>query len=179
MTPHPPAGLPGDAAAVRYAQEHRNTIRRIISSRLGARLRQVFSTSDIEQSLLRALLERPQPPQPLTDHELARLVTVIAVRLVLAKARREHHSRWVAPVPDDEQVTGPAEGPAEQAAARDFMEAVRGLAGEDWPLVEARLEGRTFDELAGQFGATADALRMRWRRALDRISEQLRGPDDD
>jgi hypothetical protein len=178
MTPHPPSGLPGDAAAFQYAQDHRSTIRRIISSRLGARLRQVFSTSDIEQSLLRSLLERPQPPKPLTDHELARVVTVIAVRLVLEKARHEHHSLWVAPVPEHERATGPADDPAEQAAARDFVETVRALAGEDWPLVEARLDGQTFPELTGLFGGTADALRMRWNRAIDRIAEQLRGPDD-
>jgi hypothetical protein len=179
MTPRPPSGLPGDAAAFRYAQDHRHTIRRIISSRLGARLRQVFSTTDIEQSLLRALLERPPPAQPLADHELARLVTVIAVRLVLQKARDEHHSRLLPLVPEHEGATGPADDPAEQAAARDFVETVRGLAGEDWPLVEARLEGRTFTELAGSFDGTADALRMRWRRAIDRITEQLRGTGDE
>jgi hypothetical protein len=177
MTPPPPTP-PGHAAALRYAQEHRDAIRRIISGRLGARLHQAFSTTDIEQSLLRSLMEQPQPPQPLSEHELARLVTVIAVRLVLAKARREHPSRWAAPAAGEEPEAGPADDPAEQAAARDFMAAVRDLAGEDWPLVEARLHGRTFTELAGPFGATPAALRMRWKRALDRIAERLGGRDD-
>jgi hypothetical protein len=171
--------MQGDAEAVRYAQDHCDSIRRIISGRLGARLRQVFATSDVYQSLMRVLLERPKPPQPLAKHELDRVVTVIAVRLVRAKARAEHHSRWDMPQAAVERESDPAADPAEQAAARDFLETVRALAGQDWPLLEARLEGRTFTELADSFHSTPDALRMRWNRVLDRITQQMKGDADE
>ncbi len=172
-----PSREPGQILPVRYAQEHRDTIRRIISSRLGARLRQVFSTTDIEQSLLLALME--QHPQPLSENEAARLVTVIALRLIRTKARDAHHSRWDVPAESREIDDGMTNDPSEKAAARELMEAASKLAGEDWPLVEARLEGRTFAELVDTFGATADALHMRFRRALDQITEQFGGQGDE
>ncbi len=168
-----PSAVPGHAAAIRYVQDHRDTIRRIISSRLGARLRRVFSTTDIEQSLLRVLLEKP--PRPLADHELDRVVTVIVVRLIAAKARHEHHCRWVVLGPEHELATGSADDQVEQAGAHEFWEAVRAAAGDDWPLVEARSQGRTFKELADSFGVSADALHMRWKRAIDRITKELGG----
>jgi len=177
MPAHLPDEIPGHAEAVRYARAHSDSIRRIISSRLGLRLRQVFGPEDIEQSLLRTLLQQPQPPTPLAEHELRRLVLVIALRLVLAKARDEHPSRWESPV-DLEKRQGTMVDPAEQAAARDVIHLARELAGDDWSLVEARLEGRTFPELASSLGSTPDALRMRWRRAIDRITEQFRENDD-
>jgi hypothetical protein len=172
-----PSQGPGQIAPVRYAQEHRDTIRRIISSRLGSRLRHVYSTADIEQSLLLALME--QHSRPLAEIEARRLVTVIALRLIWAKARNEHHSRWEVPPPSQEIEAGSIIDPSEQAATRELMDAARALAGADWSLVEARLEGRTFPELATTFGESADALRMRFRRALDQITEQLGGPGDE
>lgn len=176
----PPEPAPqGHADAIRYAQQHADTLRRIISSRLGARLRQVFCTQDIEQSLLRVLLQQPQPAQPLAESELSRLVTVIALRLVRAKARHEHLSQWESASGSLEKETVAYYDPAEEAAARDFLETVKTLAGDDWALVEARLEGRTFPELAASFQSTPDALRMRWKRAIDRITQQMKGEADE
>ncbi len=178
MTPTP-SEMPGHRAAIEYAQQHRDTLRRIISSRLGARLRQVYGTTDIEQSLMRALLEQAPPPHPLSDAELSRLVIVIALRSIRNKARDEHHSRWDPAVGKQELVSNPDDDPAALAAARDFFEAARAVAEEDWPLLEQRLQGRTFKELVATFGSTADGLRMRFNRAIDRIAGQLGGSNDE
>lgn len=172
-----PAGDGDRVTAIEYAEAHRDEIRRIISRRLGTRLRQVYSTTDIEQSLLMALMA--QHPEPLPLVEAARLVTVIAIRLVKTKARDEHHSRWEPGSPRVDIESASPVDPIEQVAAQDFLETARVHAGEDWALVEARLEGRSFVELAPRFDSTPAALRMRFRRAIDRIAEQLGGPSDE
>ena len=43
-------------------------------------------------------------------------------------------------------------------------------------LMDRRLAGATWDELAGEFGGTPDAVRKRFERAVERVAGEL-GPD--
>ena len=70
-------------------------------------------------------------------------------------------------------------GPAEQAAARELLAKVRGrLSDEERQLAEMRGRGDSWAEIAAALGGSAEALRKRLARALDRVLRQL-GLDED
>src|SRR5262245_7476383 len=119
MTPTPSA-TPPQPAAFAYAQAHAESIRRLISKRLGPRIRRIVDTADVEQSLLKSLLH-VEVPQTLTDEELRRLVTAIALRKLFARVRKEHVELW-ATLPEEPAGSGSTLDPAEEASDREALE---------------------------------------------------------
>jgi DNA-directed RNA polymerase specialized sigma24 family protein len=157
-----------------YAQDHLETIRRVISSRIGRRLRRAVDPADIEQSLLRTLLRRPRRAP--SEDELRRLVTTIVLNKICTKARKEHCESLTSALAQDPE----AVNPADETANREVLGIACQAAGKDWPLVEARVaQGRKFVEMTAEFAAKESALRQRFHRALDRIHDALGGVSHD
>jgi DNA-directed RNA polymerase specialized sigma24 family protein len=72
----------------------------------------------------------------------------------------------------------PEPGPCRLAAGRDLLEQFqRRLTAEERLLSDRRVEGRSWSEIADELGGSADALRKRFARALDRVGVEL-GLDD-
>jgi len=64
--------------------------------------------------------------------------------------------------------------PDEQALRRDLVQAVRDrLSARDCWLLEQRLQGRTWTEIAAADGGQAGSLRIMWARAVARVRRQF------
>ena len=77
----------------------------------------------------------------------------------------------------------PGPGPERRVAGRDLLEAVRArLGAEERRLADRRGEGRSWAEIAEEFGGTGEARRKQLARDLDRIAVELgleKGRSDD
>lgn len=68
--------------------------------------------------------------------------------------------------------------PSQIALRRDVVERIRSLlCAVDAKAVDMMLENRDWNEIGSALGVTADAARMRVRRALDEVRQQMTGPD--
>ena len=100
------------------------------------------------------------------------------------QARREHpqrrdRRRVVREAPDEDRLVAPGEGPSGEVAARELLQEVRRrLSPEEQQILELRNQGDDWAAIAARLGGTAEALRKRLARALDRVAEQL-GLDDE
>ena len=68
----------------------------------------------------------------------------------------------------------PGGTPSQPVAARELLREVnRRLSPEERQLVEWRSQGLTWDEIAARLGGSAEALRKKLTRALDRVTAEL------
>jgi RNA polymerase sigma-70 factor (ECF subfamily) len=175
----------GDQAAAeelvrRYEVEIRREIRFRLTDR---RLRQVVDSVDICQSVLgnffaRAALGEFDLRSPA---DLQRLLFKMATNRLTDWARREHAARR----DKRREVSFDAEaGPAEPAAvelspsqqvsrAELLAESRKRLSAEELQIVQRRIDGESWDEIARHLGGTAEALRKRHARAMDRLLQEL------
>jgi DNA-directed RNA polymerase specialized sigma24 family protein len=79
------------------------------------------------------------------------------------------------PLPADELGLVAREGsPSRIAGGRELLAAVRArLTEQERYLADQRAQGRSWESLAQELGSQADAVRMRLKRALDRIAQEL------
>jgi RNA polymerase sigma factor (sigma-70 family) len=164
------------AAAAELVRRYEPYLRRLIRLRLhDPRLRRLLESTDICQSILAEFFARAGRGEfNLRSHEqLAGLLLAMARNKLLTQARRHHQPGSLPPGWD---AADPHPSPAEQAADRDLLQAVRDrLSPEEWSLFEQnKLRGRTWAEIAAENGADANALRMRLTRALARVRRVLR-----
>jgi RNA polymerase sigma-70 factor (ECF subfamily) len=171
-----------DAAAA-LVRQYEPQIRRVVRMRLtDPRLRQVLDSSDICQSVLANVfiraaagqfeLERPE--------QLLRLLATMARNRVLSHVQHQHadrrDSRRVVPSGQQavEGVPGHDPSPSQFVANKDLLQEVyrQFSAGERY-LAEQRAAGRDWAEIAAEIGSTAEALRKKLARALDRVARQL------
>jgi DNA-directed RNA polymerase specialized sigma24 family protein len=65
-------------------------------------------------------------------------------------------------------------GPATLVINRDFLsQALAQLPADERRMAELRLEGRSWPEIGGMMGGNAQALRVRFSRAIDRLTVEL------
>ena len=179
----------GDAAA-ELVRSYEPAIRRVVRLRLGdARLRRVFDSADVCQSVLASFFARLALGQYVLREsgQLAALLLAMARTKVARRARRAEVRRR------DRQgqevhaaamgsAASPGPGPCRLAAGRDLLEQFqRRLTAEKRLLSDRRVDGRSWSEIADELGGSPDALRKRWARALDRVSIELGldEPDDE
>lgn len=176
------------AAAAELVRRYEPEIRRTIRVRLtDPRLRRVVDSMDVCQSVLgrffvRASLGALDIDRP--EDLLGLLATMVRNR-VADHARREQagrrDQRRVAAGGDSvlHAIAGAAPPPDQRAADRELLDEVRRrLAPDERQLADARAIGRSWQELAAEFGGTPDALRKKLSRALDRVAAEL-GLDED
>jgi RNA polymerase sigma-70 factor (ECF subfamily) len=178
----------GDAAAAaEFVRRYEPEVRRAVRVRLtDPRLRRVFDSTDVCQSVLGAFFVRAAAGQlDLSDPgRLLHLLTVMARNKVLDHARRQQADRrdgrrTAATDSALGGVTDPSPGPGRVAAGRDLLAEVRGrLTAEERELADQRARGLDWEAIAAGRGAGADALRKKFTRALDRVARAL-GLEDD
>jgi RNA polymerase sigma-70 factor (ECF subfamily) len=111
--------------------------------------------------------------------QLRALLLTMARNRLYDEVRREHAERRDARrvVSDQAALDGVGDGadsPSQIVAAEELLGAVKAqLSSEDLYLIEQKLSGRQWAELALELDSTAEALRKRATRALDRAACSL------
>jgi RNA polymerase sigma-70 factor (ECF subfamily) len=173
-------------AATDLVKRYEPAIRRAVRFRLAdARLGTLLDSMDICQSVLGSFFIRAATGQYKleTPEQLIKLLTTMARNKLISQARRQHAQRR-----DRRRVTsgnrgeGPVastnQSPSRQVAVRDLLEQVqRRLSPDERRILELRNAGRDWASIAQEVGGSAEALRRRLSRALDRVADEL-GLDD-
>lgn len=173
-----------DEAAAELVRRFEPHIRRVVRFRLtDPALRAVMDSTDVVQSVLadffcRAAAGRFEIETP---DRLRRLLAVMVRNKIIAKHRKERIRAGTLGGAADEadlrRVPNGA-GPADEADWEDLLAEFRKrLSPEERAIVDRRRAGLAWDAIAGAFGGSADACRMRLRRAYDRVCEELRLED--
>ena len=177
----------GDAAAAEeLVQRYEPVLRRMVHVRLvGDRLRRLFDSEDICQSVLasffvRAALGQYEIGGP---DDLLKLLAIMARNKVVNKARRiECRERLGERVSltdlSNSVLIAASNGPSRHAALKDLLDEVRRrLPKEENRLLDLRQQGVAWADIALQVGDNPDALRKRLNRAVDLVAQEL-GIDD-
>jgi RNA polymerase sigma-70 factor (ECF subfamily) len=171
-----------DEAARELVRRYEPAIRRAVRIRLrDSRLRRAFDSLDVCQSVLASFFARVALGQYELDtpEQLLRLLTAMARNKLAGAAEREQaqrrdHRRLDAGDPADHEVAAADASPSEQVALRDLLVNFRQrLDPEERRVVELRLLGQEWMEIAAQLGESPEALRKRHARALDRVAREL------
>jgi RNA polymerase sigma factor (sigma-70 family) len=169
-------------AAAELVRSYEPAIRRIVRLRLNdSRLQRVFDSMDVCQSVLGSFFVRAALGQyDLTSPEqLLKLVSQMARHKVINKVRSERADKR-----DQRRISNDSEAaaavaaiqpsPSAYVAGRELLDAVRArLSPPERELAEQRAQGREWADIAAERGESADALRKRLSRALDRIAQEL------
>lgn len=173
----------GDSqAAAELVRLYEPQIHRVVRIRLtDPRMRRQMDSVDICQSVLgefffRATLGQFDLQRP---EDLVALLAKMARNKLINRYKHHHAARRDVtrqiPIADDApSLPGTETTPSVIVAREELLQAARRLLTDDERrLVEARAEGRNWNDLATQWGATPDALRVRHARALNRVAENL------
>jgi RNA polymerase sigma-70 factor (ECF subfamily) len=169
------------AAAAELVQNYEPAIRRAARIRLvDTRLQRLLDSMDISQSVFASFFVRAALGQYELDRpeQLLRLLVNMSHKKLAHQVRREGAARrdyrrlsarrterpFVAALPD----------PCQQAATQELLEEFRKrLSPEERVLAELRTSGQNWNQIAEQRGESAEALRKKLTRAVDRIAADL------
>jgi RNA polymerase sigma-70 factor (ECF subfamily) len=171
-----------EQAATDLVKRYERAIRVAVRVRLrGADLRGLLESTDICQSVLASFFVRAALGQYELDtpQQLLRLLTAMARHKLLNQARKQRTARR--DVGREERdpdavhaVVDPAPDPGEIVADRELVDRLYARLPEDarW-LADQRAQGRGWDDLAAEAGASPDALRMRLKRTVNEAAQNL------
>src|SRR5262249_12530961 len=145
----------------------------------------LLESMDICQSVLASFFVRAASGQFELEspEQLLKLLTAMARNKLTSQARKQHaqrrDTRRVSSGDDvADRLVAAGGSPSIQVEARDLLQEVhRRLSPEERRLLEMRNQGYDWAAIASELGGTAEALRRRLSRALDRVSQEL-GLDD-
>ncbi len=172
----------GDAdAATELVRRYEPEIRRAIRVKLtDPRLRRVLDSVDVCQSVLGNFFVRAAAGQFELDNprQLLGLLVTMARNKVLARRqqadRRDQRRLDAGAAGGLDQVADAGPGPGSIVAGRELLEEVRRrLSDEERELAEERAQGRDWAAIAAERGGSAEALRKKLARALDRVARQM------
>lgn len=171
-----------EEAASQLVRGYEAEIRREVRARLrDPRLRQVLDSIDVCQSVLAEFFVRVALGQfaPQSPRELISLLVVMARNKVVDVSRRHLAARRDvrAKLPLDEAALDASRdpSPAEQVSANELVKAARGLLDDrERKIVELRVAGNSWLEIAAAMGGSVDAARKTMSRAMDRVSRRLK-----
>ncbi len=174
----------GDAeAAAILVRQYEPEIRRAVRFRLGnSRLRRVFDSMDVCQSVLGSFFVRVAAGQfDLEEpNQLLRLLTVMAQNKLRNYAnqqnalRRDQRRQLADGTPVLEGVPDRVSSPSQVIARRELWTVIhKELNAEERYVAEQRAAGRPWNELAAELGCTPEGLRKRYSRAVDRVVQRL------
>jgi RNA polymerase sigma factor (sigma-70 family) len=165
--------------AAQLARRYEPIIRRMVRLRLAnTPLTGLLDEEDICQSVLASFFVRAALGQYTLDSfdQLGKLLAVMARSKLAAQLRRHQAQRRdCRRVTSDggEEVAAGAT-PSRHVAAKELLgEAHRRLSPEERQLVELRAEGQDWAAIAARLGGSAEALRKKLTRALDRVAAEL------
>jgi RNA polymerase sigma-70 factor (ECF subfamily) len=170
-------------AATELVRQYEPAIRRAVRFQLrDSRLRRALDSMDVCQSVMGSFFARAALGQFEIDkpEQVLRLLVTMARNKLATQARKPHIRRQETGGLEPGEAAKVAEPvspditPSRQAAGRDLLEAFRNrLSDDERELADQRAAGREWGEIAAARGESAEALRKRLARALDRVSQQL------
>jgi RNA polymerase sigma-70 factor (ECF subfamily) len=173
-----------EAAAEALVKSYEPEIRRIVRVRLNnSKMRKLIDSVDICQSVLanffvRAALGQFELDSPQKLHKLLATMACNKFNDQIRKQKADKRGHGKEAINDTQVLRGleaSEPGPAKTAALREILEIVRShLTPEERYLVENRLQGREWADLATELNMTPDAVRKRFSRALDRVTQQMK-----
>lgn len=173
----------GDSvAAAELVRRYEPSIRRVVRLRMNdPRMRRVFDSMDVCQSVLGSFFARAALGQYDLDDadQLLKLLAQMARNKVTDQMRRERAERRdVARLEHGSraghEVAAGDASPSQHAAGRELLvEFRKRLSSEEAELVDLRVQGREWADIAAERKESAEALRKRLTRALDRVAQQL------
>jgi RNA polymerase sigma-70 factor (ECF subfamily) len=165
-----------DAAAElvrRYEPEIRTMVRAWLRP-WEMRLRKVFDSNDICQSVLAwfFLKDATARYDLASQDNLRRLFLVMVRNRVFYHARQHRHDQRVQSMTVD--LASPAPPPDEILAERELLDTIYSrLSAEEADVMNRRLQGASWDEVATALGGTPDGRRMQLARATGRLAHEL------
>lgn len=177
----------GDAeAAAELVKSYESDLRILARVRLNdPRLRRVCDSMDICQSVLGNFFVRASGGQFDIDSpdQLLKLLSTMIRNKVTDVARRQTTERRnqgrIAAAPVEEfEIRGTQDTPSQIISARELAEAAQQkLSPDERTIVQRRTNGQNWDDIARELGGTAEGLRKKMTRAMDRVAKEL-GLDD-
>jgi RNA polymerase sigma-70 factor (ECF subfamily) len=170
-----------ECAAADLVRTYEPAIRRAARIRLvDSRLRRVFDSMDISQSVFASFFVRAALGQYELDkpEQLLKLLVDMSHKKLADHAReqtaaRRDYRRVRSAAHDDEFVANGL-SPALQAQGKELLQEFRKrLSAEERQLADERALGRQWEQIAAARGGSAEALRKRLARAVDRIAQEL------
>lgn len=168
------------SAAAELVRHYEPEVRRFVRFRLtDPRLRRLFDSVDVCQSVMARFFHRIQTDRITVEHplQLLRLLITMARNSLLDHARKARVRRHIAGIGDNAAL---ADAVDQQALGEDIVERADLVA-----LIRSRLTlaeqqvldrwmlGNGWEELSKDFTCEPDALRKRLTRAIDRATEEL------
>jgi RNA polymerase sigma factor (sigma-70 family) len=176
----------GDTAAQEELLEKLETqLRGLVRALLGKQIRTERESMDVCQSLLLAFhLQAKHGKVKIDSEEALRGYLRAMIRHKLAnlsdRIRTAKRGGGKAPASAEELALPSFDPSASMVAgtAETRMKLEQALEKEELVILEGRLAGRTNQEIAEELGKSADAVRMTWNRAREKLVAQgiLRGP---
>ncbi|HZY84356.1 MAG TPA: sigma-70 family RNA polymerase sigma factor [Gemmataceae bacterium] len=168
-------------AAAELMKRYVPAVRRVIRLKLrDSRMRRVLDSMDICQGVFASFFIRAASGQYDLDRpgQLLRLLVVMARNKLVSESRTYYVARREPPGPAVDAVFAglatPEPSPSGRLAWKDLLHEVRRRLTEDERrLADWRAERREWSEIAAEVGGNPEALRKRFARALDRVSNQL------
>lgn len=171
-------------AAEELVRRYEPEIRRLVRMQLtDPRLHRLLDSVDIVQSVLANFLLRTAEGEfdLNSPEDLQKLLRTMARNRL-----RDHARRQTAQRRDQGRTLAEAEEALKTLAAGDdspssiladremLSEVRRRLSPDELAVAELRSGGHEWDEVAAQLGGTAEGLRKRWARAVQRVAGELR-----
>ena len=169
-------------AATHLVNQYELELRRYIRFRLkDPRLRVLLDSLDISQSVFgRFFLALGEGRVDVTNpRQLTRLLQTMAINRVRDHARRRSAAKRSGLDDSDgqipaEEVVDSGPEPAERAMTYEIVDAIRSELNKDECLIlDCRIDGRGWGEVAASVGSTPEAVRKRFTRAIDRAAQKL------
>jgi RNA polymerase sigma-70 factor (ECF subfamily) len=168
-------------AAAELVKRYAPAVRRVIRLKLrDSRMRRVLDSTDICQGVLASFFIRVASGQYDLERpvQLLRLLVVMARNKLVSESRTYYVKRREQPGPAVDamfaSLAAPETSPSSRLAWKDLLQEVRRrLTDDERRLADRRAERREWSEIAAEVGGSAEALRKRLARALDRVSNQL------
>ena len=171
-----------DAAAATLVERYEPQIRRVIRIRLtDPLLRQTMDSMDICQSILGDFFLRAATGQfdLQSPEQLIKLLSTMARNKLTnhanaqQAAKRDMRRRASADV-GEMNLAHDQESPSMIVSRRELLERARyALSTEEQMVAELRVDNTPWDEIADQYGGTAESQRKKYARAMDRVATEL------
>jgi len=171
-----------EQAAAELVRRYEPTIRVAARFRLSdPKLRRLWDSMDVCQSVLAKFFVRAASGQfelETPDQLLKLLVTMARNKptnyALQEQAARRNRRRVQADSPTDSTLVDPGPSASQTVANKDLLEeCLRHLPATAQRLADQRALGRSWEEIGAELGEKPDTLRMRFKRALDRVAREL------
>jgi RNA polymerase sigma-70 factor (ECF subfamily) len=171
-----------ERAAAELVRQYEPFIRREVRMNLrDRRLGRVFDSMDVCQSVLASFfVHTAAGAYDLDDpNQLLGLLVTMARNKLASAARAQYRQRrdgrrTAADGEAVERAAGPSPTPSREVAGRELLQQFRArLTAEERAIAELRADGVAWADVAARLGGTAQARRMQFVRAVERVEEEL------